>query len=429
MEQAVVFGCGETAAVNRDKIHQRFHVTAYTDNNPALWGEEFDGVTVIPPAQIPADTAIVVASGLYYSEIISGLLQNRIEQSDIPRIYAVINGKIVRYFSENRWGDKLEFQYTPSEVCLTTLQLGISSLCNSRCRYCKFYSEYSHYDFYRGLMNDEILEEICRQIRSVHTLKTLTFVGSGETLIHPKWSEYIAKILDACPTAEECAIYTNGMLLTGENVEKLKRLPFPKLRLVLSIDGLSPEDCEYWRKGEKFSVIRENVRRAYDILGRDVDFVLSGCVVLPESVNAGNAAEVENFLKSSDRWRREEFPFMDFGNLLAQPLVANIPGTRVVDASVYPKPCSCINPFHFSAVWANGEILSCPCGYLFENPKALRIGNIMKDRIVDVFYHGEVLQELRRELSEGRKPAVCGTCSQLGGSSVRCLQRTSSEEG
>lgn len=59
----------------------------------------------------------------------------------------------------------------------------------------------------------------------------------------------------------------------------------------------------------------------------------------------------------------------------------------------------------------------------------LEVKHIMKDRIVDVFYHGEVLQELRRELSEGRKPAVCGTCSQLGGSSVRCLQRTSSEEG
>lgn len=424
MQRAVIFGCGETAVTNRENIHEHFHVIAYTDNNSALWGKEFDGVTIIPPSQIPSDADIVIASGLYYPEIISGLLLARAEQYKTQRIFAIINGEIVQYFPENRHGEGLEFQYLPCEISLTTLNIGISGLCNSRCRYCKFYSEYSDSEFYRGLMTDEILEEICKQLPSIDTLKTLNFLGGGETFIHPKWSDYIARILKVCPSVEEYVIYTNGMLLTKENVEKLKRLPFPKLRLVLSIDGLSPEDCEYWRKGEKFSIIRENVHRAYDILRHDADFVLSGCVVLPESIDIDNAAEVENFIKNSDRWRRQEFPFMTCSNLLAQPLVKNVPGTHVVDASVYPLHCSCRNPFNFSAIWANGDIISCPCGFLFENPQILYIGNIKTDRLLDVFYHGEVLQNLRRELLSGRRPAACGTCNQLGGSIVRCLQRT-----
>ena len=420
MQQAVVFGCGETAVANRENIHKRFQVIAYSDNNPALWGTEFDGTTVVSPDRIPEDVSIVVASGLYYPEILHGLLNGRAGRN--RPYFAVINGEIVEYFP-GMPGQVLEFQYLHGEVSLTTFQIGISGHCNSKCRYCEYHSEYRDYEFYQGLMSDEILEEVCRQISSIDTLKTLTFVGSGETLIHPKWADYIARLLEVCPTVEEYVIYTNGMLLTKENVEKLKRLPFPKLRLVLSIDGLSPEDCEYWRKGETFSVIRENVHRAYDLLGQNVDFTLSGCVVLPKSLNAGDAAEVKDFVKHSDRWRREEFPFMNFGNLLAQPLVANIPGTRVVEASVYPVPCSCRNPFNFSAVWANGDILSCPCGYLFEKPEMLHIGNIMTDRLLDVFYHSEVLEELRRELSDGRKPAACGPCSQLGGSTIRCLQR------
>lgn len=242
MQRAVVFGCGETAAASRETIHQRFQVIAYSDNNPALWGTEFDGAPVLPPDQIPGDAGIVVASGLYYPEILHGLLNGSAGRN--RPYFAVINGEIVQYFP-GQAQDKLEFQYLPGEVSLTTLQVGISSRCNSKCRYCKFYSEYSNYQFFRGLMSDEILEEVCRQISSIDTLKMLTFVGSGETLIHPKWADYTARLLKACPTVEECVIYTNGMLLTRENAEKLKRLPFPKLRLVLSIDGVSPEDCEY----------------------------------------------------------------------------------------------------------------------------------------------------------------------------------------
>lgn len=422
MNQAVIFGCGGTAVTNRDMIHKHFHVMAYTDNNSKLWGKEFDGVSIIPPSQIPADADIVVASGLYYQEIIDGLLETG--QYTAQQIFIIVNEKLIQYFPEGRHGEELEFQYFPCEVSLTTLELGISGICNSKCKYCKFYSEYSDYEFYRGLMTDEIIEEICRQLPSIDTLKNFNFVGSGETLIHPKWADYAARIIKVCPTVEKYVIYTNGMLLTKENVDSLKRLPFPKLQLVLSIDGLSPEDCEYWRKGEKFSVIRENLHRAYDVLGQDVDFVLSGLVVLPESIDTNDVDAIKSFIKTSDHWRREEFPFMTCTNHLVHPLVENIPGTRVIEASVPLSPCRCKNPFNFSTIWANGDIISCPCGFIFEDSQMLRIGNIKTDRLLDVFYHGEVLQHMRRELNSGRKPKACGTCAELGGRTIRCLQRT-----
>ena len=98
-------------------------------------------------------------------------------------------------------------------------------------------------------MGKEILDRLCGQIASIHSFTNLNLVGCGETFTHPHWPEYVTRILKARPSFERCTLYTNGMLLTKENAERLKGLSIPNLQLVLSIDGTSPEDCEYWRKG------------------------------------------------------------------------------------------------------------------------------------------------------------------------------------
>lgn len=235
MRQAVIFGCGETAVTNRDKIYEHFQVIAYTDNNPALWGQEFDGVTIIPPSQIPVHADIVVASGLYYPEIIDGMLQNRAGE-----IFAVVNGEIVQYSRKNLDTNQMEFTYIPQETMPITLQLGLSSYCNSRCRYCVYHSDYGSYPFAQDLMSEEVLNTVIQQISSASHFKNLILIGDGETLLHPCWFEYTSKVLQAYRTFTSCTLYTNGMLLTEENVKKLRQLPIEKLTLVISIDGTSP---------------------------------------------------------------------------------------------------------------------------------------------------------------------------------------------
>lgn len=418
MQQAIIWGCGETAATNREKIRSRFNVIAYTDNNPALWGKEFDGVRIIPPTRILADTDIVVASEAYYSEIISSL-----GQDNLGRIFAIVNGEIVQYFPKNVHTSQLEFNYIPHKTIPVTLQLGLSSYCNSRCRYCLYHSEYGSYPFSPEFMSEDIIDQVIQQITPSSQFQNLTLIGDGETLLHPRWLEYSSKVLQAHRDFKSCTLYTNGMLLTGENINKLKQIPVENLTLVISIDGTSPEDCEYWRKGEIFPQIRKNVYNAYSVLGKTVNFVVSGCVVLPSSLDVNSTEAVETFLQNSGQWRKKEFPFAVCINGLALPFLGNIPGTRMVEASVFPKISSCSNPFQHVAVFANSDILSCPCGYIFKNLEELRIGNVLHDNLLDVFYENHVFNRLRSDLLNSKKPVPCGACNQLGGSKILCLQR------
>ena len=421
MQKAVVFGCGETAVTSRKMIHERFDVAAYTDNNPALWGTEFDGVAVIPPVQIPEDAGIVVASESYYSEIINGLLQNR---AGTQQIFAVVNHELLQYRAENRKTEQQEFTFPSYEPLLTTLEVGLSGLCNSKCRYCRYHSEYNTaYAFPRTLMGEEILDRLCGQIASIHSFTNLNLVGCGETFTHPHWPEYVTRILKARPSFERCTLYTNGMLLTKENAERLKGLSIPNLQLVLSIDGTSPEDCEYWRKGEKFSTIRENIHRAYDILGQNACFTINNCTVLPRDIDFDNPAEVETYRKHCADWCRKEFPFTHCSSQIASPL-AEGPGTHAVAPAIYPVLASCSSVFRIIAVWSNGDVIACPCGAALGQLKDFCVGNIEKDQLEQLFYENRTYRRLRTDLLNSKKPDLCCSCAFLGGSSLRCLQKT-----
>jgi len=423
MEKAVVFGCGVTARKSRDRIRERFEVIAYTCNDSSQWGGQIDGVTIIDPKRIPEDAAVVVASQDYYPEIIYGLEK----QGRKGDVYTIFQEDFVRYFMPDEQSDRGIFERPEQEVVPEILQVDISNLCNSRCRYCPFQSEYAEYNLARGFMNEAVLERTISQIQHITTLKELQFVGNGEPMTHPHWNEYAARILNANSSFEKFIMYTNGMLLTEENAERLKNLPVQKIFLVLSIDGMSPEDCEYWRKGEKFSVIRKNVNRAYDILSNrdgEIDFLVSGCTVLPASVDIGTPAEVADFLARAQEWRKKEFPFVEHSNGLALSYTGPIPGTKVVAVPTYPHVSTCNNLFKRISILSNGGIVSCPCGSMSKNKDVYFIGDIMKDDLLDVFYNSEILAQVRNDFLSSNRPAFCGDCCQLYESKILGLQRT-----
>lgn len=426
MERVVVFGCGETADTYFDKIHKRFDVLAFVDNNSDLWqgDKKKNGLKIIAPTQIPNDASVLIASESFYPEMVY-----QIEKAtNRKQIYVLLQGEFLKYSPENRWTDQLEFEYPYREIIPQILQLGLSSRCNSKCQYCIYHSEYSTYDSHQGFMTEDILIEIIKQIRYVDSFKNLLLIGDGETFLHPQWFDFVRRVLKVKTSVKEATIYTNGMLLTQENICKLQRIPVEKLNIVISIDGISPEDCEYWRKGERFPIIQENVHNAFRALGKNVNFIIGGCIVLPHSIDTDSAMDVESFLKHSNDWLKCEFAFANCVVGPALAFVDSIPATKVVEASVFPKICSCRNPFNHISIFANGDILSCPCGYLFKQEDQFRIGNVKKDNLMAVFYDSSIFNRLREDLLKGKKPELCGRCNQLGGSKIRCLQRIESEE-
>ena len=425
MEKAVVFGCGHSAVEYRKEIHENFEVIAYSCNTPR-GGGEFDGVKIIEPSQIPEDAAIVVASEAYYAEILLGLAQQGvIHPNRSAPVYTILCGAFVRCFPTTSPRSGWRYEYPKMEALPTTLSASFSGLCNSKCLYCGYHSEYAREKYFeQSFMNEETLEELARQIQPIHTLKTLRLFGAGEPLLHPNWEKYASKLMNA-GSFDTVEISTNGMLLTEENAIKLKNLPIKRIVLNISVDGLSPEDCEYWRKGEKFPVIRKNIHKAYEILGKRAEMNMASCVVLPSSVRIDSYEEVACVLKESETWKREEFPFVTVSTGLALPNADRIPGTKVVEAAILPKPISCSIPFRDIMVGSNGGILACVCGHdLYMSMKGASIGNVMRDNLLDVFYHNEVLEQIRKDFLSSRNPKICGSCMRCSRSTILCLQRT-----
>lgn len=383
-----------------------------------MGGGTFDNLEIIIPTEIPDDVAIVIASEAYYSEIMLGLMRQGIKN----KIYAIIFGEFVKCYPTPAL-EGWTYEYPKVEPVPITLNASLSGLCNSKCRYCSFHSEYNHKKYFeQGFMNEKILEQLVRQIDSIRTFKILRLYGFGEPMLHPDWEKYAARLIEA-GSFETVEISTNGMLLTEENAIKIKNLPIEHISLNISIDGLSAEDCEYWRKGEIFSVIQKNIRRAYEILNQRVAMTIASCVVLPSTVRADSYEEVVHVLRESEVWKRKEFPFAAISTGLAAPN-ASIPGTKVVKAAILPRPIYCGFPFQEIMVNNNGDIAACVCGHdMYMSMKGAIIGNIMKDSLLDTFYHNEVLEQIRKDFHAGKSPKICGTCLRCRDNSVLCLQR------
>ena len=68
--------------------------------------------------------------------------------------------------------------------------------------------------------------------------KTLIITG-GEPLSHPEWFDILSH---ACNSTglNEITLQTNGVMVTGNDIEKLKTLPPDKLTIQVSIDGATP---------------------------------------------------------------------------------------------------------------------------------------------------------------------------------------------
>ncbi len=85
------------------------------------------------------------------------------------------------------------------------------------------------------------------------------FLTGGEPLSHPDWFEILAH---ACSlsTLSEIILQTNGSMVTGEDVEKIKSLNSEKLKIQVSLDGATPEVNDMIRGKGNFEAAVKGIR-------------------------------------------------------------------------------------------------------------------------------------------------------------------------
>ena len=130
--------------------------------------------------------------------------------------------------------------------------------CNLRCRTCVR----NVWDEPLGDMEMETYRRLVEGLRSVRSLRKMSFWGYGEPLLHPGIVEMVrmAKGLKI-----QTQVITNGLLLTEEVSEGLVDAGLDSI--VISMDGTSPESYADIRRGSDFRLVLDNVRTLREIRG------------------------------------------------------------------------------------------------------------------------------------------------------------------
>ena len=139
---------------------------------------------------------------------------------------------------------------------LAELWIHTNNLCNLSCSHCLVSSGP---DGDPGLPT-EIIKNIITEARSLGT-KRYYFTG-GEPLARKDIFELIEEILS--DQDAECAILTNGTLLSGKRLEKLLNVDRERLRLQISLDGSTAEINDVIRGNGSFNTICHGIKTALE---------------------------------------------------------------------------------------------------------------------------------------------------------------------
>jgi len=288
------------------------------------------------------------------------------------------------------------------------LYVGPSSACNIKCRYCRYHGESGKVQMTgKNLMKYETAQAIATQAKKITTLKRLIFTGRGEPFLNPRWFD-MAKLIINNSTITEMCIFSNCMLLNEETINKLVEISsMIKLELVASIDGSSPKDTEYWRKGSDYEIIKRNFIIANEILRKNhVNFYVQGASVLPAEMRGQDYNTIMQWADSSGDYLRKDFPFASIGMRACMP-DAYMLGTDTITVA---EPIRNLCRELFNSIYINdyGDILDCNCAL-----EPFVIGNVLSGDMYDLWRNSSRIAEARSILSGGgelREPEQCLTC-------------------
>lgn len=107
------------------------------------------------------------------------------------------------------------------------IDIELTNRCNAGCCFCP-----RHEIPELGDMSDEVFERVLAFVRE-QSIGTIYFIGRGEPMLHPRFVEYIQRIKQV--TGLEFEVFTNGLRLTPDLVQRLAELNDPELNIAINV--------------------------------------------------------------------------------------------------------------------------------------------------------------------------------------------------
>lgn len=139
----------------------------------------------------------------------------------------------------------------PQDPPLAKIYLEPTSRCNLDCRGCMRRS----WEEPTGMLSSALFERLIASLKRVPSFSAMSFWGMGEPLLHPRIAEMVAAVASL---GAETELVTNGLLLSRQAARDLIEAGLD--RLIVSVDGASPEGHAAGHGGADLATVQANVR-------------------------------------------------------------------------------------------------------------------------------------------------------------------------
>lgn len=414
LEKIILFGAGSGAIYRYFTEFYSEKVMLVVDNDSLKWGE--GTFKVFPPSELEKyrdreDVRIVITTYKYWDEILTQLQENGWKREIIVAYRDLIEFKEIEFKLFERGIDAKN----PEPI---TCMVELSGICNCKCVYCCYHGVQNIKKEKKGLMSWDTLRETVARLKNIPSLKNILIAGAGETFVHPEWYEMTKFVIDSL-NCERLIMCTNGMLLTKSNIEKILRLPVAK-ELTISIDGMSPEDNDYYRIGSNYERIKENIHILLKMKEKwesDLNIIIRNCYPITKKaydekqgiINPCFSAEVPLYLKRDF----PELPITSSYTIVYEDDNHKEPSNSLhyYNARMPYENAYCLSPFAEMAIDNEGCLLRCACGVAGIEC----FGNVYDDDVYELWKNDEIMMRTRNSfLNRDDDKPFCFGCPQKG---------------
>lgn len=416
----ILFGAGTSEVLRYLVEYYRQNVEVIVDNSELKIGTSYKDIEIKSPDILneinKENTIIIVTTYGSWNEISEQVCQLGwkeqfyIAKRDIPFFSSY------PFYLYSTGYDLKNKQFVPR-----VLNLELSGICNCKCVYCPFHGFLNLKQGQKGLMTWDILEKVVEVVKNIGTISKLSPVGSGEILVHPQWYEMLQYYLNNVPT-ESVNLYTNGMLLTEENIIKISELNANSIELEVSIDGKTPEENDCYRVGSKYELIRKQLYlidklKTEGKLKKNFKTIITNCYIADTDDFRQDNSGIETENVKVPGYLRRDFPSYDicakYTYAYYKPGYAQKLNQFKMEQVNWPQNYSrrCCNPFYMLAINNAGGVLRCACG----SGGVEVIGNIFEDNVLEKWYSDEQLNLARKHLiNNDDSKDMCEGCPRRG---------------
>ncbi|MCT7539712.1 radical SAM protein [Aliarcobacter cryaerophilus] len=292
----------------------------------------------------------------------------------------------------NGWLIKDERNYLKDVLPLDmplSLLVEVTRLCNFKCVYCA-HAEYSERD--NRMLSIELYKKALEGLKKFdRKLRSITFVGMGESLLHKDLPEMIKL---SKQVSDKVTLVTNGSLLNKKNIDKLIDSGIDIIRI--SLQGLNKEEYkEISQVNINFEKFVENLTYLYK-----------------------NKKQCQIYYKIPNFSLRPEYkdifgPISDsMVNIPIAPTYQNVNYDKIEnivdnEKGLRSRYTVCPQPFYMLGIRVSGEVSPC-C----ETDEAcISVGNINTESLYDI-WHGKKLKNMRLAFLKGNRNQIkhCANC-------------------